>query len=67
MTATTITPRPRQRTRRPRRRVSKPYGSGDATVAALDNVSVGLARASSRPSWVRPDPGSPPCCTCWPA
>ena len=48
MTLTTLATPPRPpRPRRPAARadgVSKLYGSGDATVAALDNVSVGLGR-----------------------
>ena len=53
---------------RPDRGVSKHYGSGDAAVAALDDVSVApRARASSPPSWGPRAPASRPCCTCSPA
>ena len=40
--------------------VSKVYGKGDTEVRALDNVDVDFVRrATSPPSWARPDPASP--------
>ena len=47
---------------------SKFYGTGDAAVAALDDVTVGLdAGPVHRPSWAPRAPASRRCCTCWPA